>query len=75
MQVQALLTTSDYLTALDLIDQTREIISTQLNDLSCLRFYDSQLNELYLLNINLMRQEFGQTLNHQLITQQGLVTC
>jgi len=75
MQVQALLTTSDYLTALDLIDQTREIISTQLNDLSCLRFYDSQLNELYLLNINLMRQEFGQTLNHQLITQQGLFIC
>ncbi|CAF0831024.1 unnamed protein product [Adineta steineri] len=72
MQVQALLTTSDYLSALDLIDQTRDIISTQLNDLSSLRFFDTQLSELYKLNISLMRQEFGQTLNQHLTTQQDL---
>ena len=69
MQVQALLTTSDYLSALDLIDVTREIISTELNDLLSLRFYDTQLNELYLLIINLMRQEFGQALNNHLFQQ------
>ncbi|CAF1260171.1 unnamed protein product [Adineta ricciae] len=74
LQVQSLLSTRDFLSALDLIDQTREIISTQLNDLSSLRFYDSQLKELYQLNINLMRQEFGQTLNHLLINQQSLLT-
>ncbi|CAF3013877.1 unnamed protein product [Rotaria sp. Silwood2] len=72
MQVRALLTTSDYLSALDLIDETREIISTQLNDLVCLRFYDAQLNEFYSLIINLMRQEFGQSLTNQLLTQQDL---
>ncbi|UJR38543.1 hypothetical protein I4U23_031209 [Adineta vaga] len=66
LQVQSLLSTSDYLSALDLIDQTREIISSQLNDLSSLRFFDAQLKELYRLNINLMRQEFGQTLNQLL---------
>ncbi|CAF1323269.1 unnamed protein product [Rotaria magnacalcarata] len=73
MQVRALLTTSDYLSALDLIDVTREIISTQLNDLVCLRFYDTQLNEYYLLIINLMRQEFGQYLTNQLLAQQDLI--
>ncbi|CAF1083047.1 unnamed protein product [Rotaria sordida] len=72
MQVRALLTTSDYLSALDLIDETREIISTQLNDLICLRFYDTQLNEFYLLIVSLMRQEFGQYLTNQLLTQQDL---
>ncbi|CAF0872146.1 unnamed protein product [Rotaria sp. Silwood1] len=72
MQVRALLTTSDYLSALDLIEETREIISTQLNDLICLRFYDAQLNEFYLLIVNLMRQEFGQYLTNQLLTQQDL---
>lgn len=71
MQVRVLLTTSDYLSALDLIDVTKEIISTQLNDLICLRFYHTQLNEFHLLIVNLMRQEFGQSLTNQLLTQQG----
>jgi vacuolar protein sorting-associated protein 54 len=71
MQVRSLLTTSDYLSALDLIDETKEIISTQLNDLICSRFYHLQLNELYLLIVNLIRQEFIQALNNQLLTQQG----
>lgn len=73
MQVRALLTTSDYLSALDLIDATKDIISTQLNDLICLRFYDTQLNEFYSLIINLMRQEFGQALSNQLLSQQGFI--
>lgn len=62
-QVRSLLTTNDYLSALDLIDVTKEILQTQLNDLVSLRFYDQQLTELYLLIINLMREEFDQTLN------------
>jgi vacuolar protein sorting-associated protein 54 len=72
-QVQALLKTSDYLSALDLIDVTRDIVTTQLNDLICLRFYDAQLNELYLFIINLMREEFGLILTNHLLNQQDLL--
>ncbi|CAF4770026.1 unnamed protein product, partial [Rotaria magnacalcarata] len=35
--------------------------------------YDTQLNEYYLLIINLMRQEFGQYLTNQLLAQQDLI--
>lgn len=51
---------------------TKDILTTQLNDLHSLRFYYAQLNELYSFIINLMREEFGQVLTHQLLTQQGL---
>jgi hypothetical protein len=52
---------------------TKDILTTQLNDLHSLRFYYAQLNELYSFIINLMREEFGQVLTHQLLTQQGLI--
>jgi vacuolar protein sorting-associated protein 54 len=65
-QVRSLLATSDYLSALDLIDATKEVLATQLNDLLSLRFYDAQLTELHLLIISLMRQEFEQCLCSQL---------
>ncbi|CAF0744272.1 unnamed protein product [Didymodactylos carnosus] len=64
--VRLLLTTSDYVSALDLIMATREIIQTELNNVHCLRYYDQQLNELNILIVNLMRQEFTQHLENEL---------
>ncbi|CAF0995429.1 unnamed protein product [Didymodactylos carnosus] len=64
--VRSLLTTSDYVSALDLILVTREIIQTELHDLHCLRYCDQQLNELNILIISMMRQEFGQYLQDEL---------
>ena len=72
LQVRTLLSTSDYLSALDLIDVTKDIVGKQLNDLCALRFYNAQLSELHLLIVSLMRQEFGQCLNHHLSLDRGI---
>ena len=69
-QVEILLKTNDYLSALDLIDQTKEILNTQLNEMISSRFYHQQLNELYSIIVNLIKQEFRENLNHQLFIEQ-----
>lgn len=65
-QVRTLLSTSDYLSALDLIDGSREIIASQLGDVVLSKLYRSQIDELDSLTINLMKEEFQQSLVDQL---------
>lgn len=62
-QVRILLRNQDYLSSLDLIDVTKDILSTDLSDLVSLRFYDQQLTELEILIRNLIREEFQENLH------------
>ena len=71
LQVRSLLRTSDYLSALDLIDGTKDLLNTQLTHLSALRFYETQLNEMSLLIVNLMREEFLRSLEQELTTSRS----
>ena len=73
-QVEILLKTNDYLSALDLIDQTKEILDKQLNQIISARFYHQQLNDLQMIIINLIKEEFRQSLDQYLtIEHQSIV--
>lgn len=56
--VQRLLSTSDFVGALDVIETTREILATELVGIQCLRHLDSQLIEIERVIDKMMRSDF-----------------
>lgn len=69
-QVEILLKSNDYLSALDLIDQTKDILNTQLNQMISSRYFHQQLNELYSIIVNLIKQEFRDNLHQRLFSEE-----